>query len=74
MDSFKSIIDAFGEKRLAEALGIADSHVRTMRARDSIPPEYWSDVVDNQPRDLKPRLSLSDLAHLRKSRFAEATQ
>jgi hypothetical protein len=49
MDTFSDIIDAFGIKRLAELLGTSESHVRTMKARDSIPPEYWPAIIANPP-------------------------
>jgi hypothetical protein len=56
MKTFADIIDAFGEpdgppaKRgvavVAKVLRIDESHVRTMKARNSIPPEYWSRLVE----------------------------
>lgn len=46
MDSFSSVIDAFGgAAKFGEAIGIPDSHARTMKARDSIPADRWSKVV-----------------------------
>lgn len=45
MNSFKELIDALGVRALSEAFGVAESHIRTMRARDSIPPVYWHDLV-----------------------------
>lgn len=46
MQSFSDIIDAFGGPApFGKAIKISDSHARTMKARDSIPPEHWSRVV-----------------------------
>jgi hypothetical protein len=46
MDTFAAVIDSFGGTGdFAEAIAIAESHARTMKARDSIPPEYWPEVV-----------------------------
>lgn len=46
MNSFREIIDAFGVARLAELLGIAQSHVRTMKVRNVIPPQYWRKIIE----------------------------
>ena len=46
MDSFAAIIEAFGIGETASALGIDESHVRTMKARDNIPPRYFKRLVD----------------------------
>lgn len=64
MESFQGIIDHFGEGRIAEALGVAASHVRTMRARNSIPPEYWGKLAA-----LDEDLSYELLVKLREERF-----
>jgi hypothetical protein len=46
MRSFSDVIDAIGgPPSFAEAVGIPDSHARTMKARDSIPPGYWPKTV-----------------------------
>jgi hypothetical protein len=46
VERFASIIDAFGGAgALAQILGLRDSHVRTMRARNSIPVEYWPALI-----------------------------
>lgn len=42
MGTFSGIIDSFGgPAEFGGAVGIATSHARTMKARDSIPPGYW---------------------------------
>lgn len=65
MRSFRTIIDAYTVKYLATVLGVPENHVRTMRTRDSIPPEYWTDLVNNAPEALS-ELRIEHLATLRK--------
>lgn len=72
MRSFSEIIDKFGAAVLARILKVDESHVRTMKARDSIPPEYWGPVVDNAPEYGIEGLDHHKLRRLRKSRFANA--
>jgi hypothetical protein len=43
--SHAAIIEALGIAPLAATIGVDASHVRTMKARDSIPPTYWQAVV-----------------------------
>lgn len=46
MQTFDDVFVAFGgPRRLAAALGIRHFHAGTMKARGSIPPAYWSDLV-----------------------------
>lgn len=46
VETFGGIIDAFGgAAAFGAAIGIADSHARTMKARSSIPPSWWPRVV-----------------------------
>jgi hypothetical protein len=46
METFTKIIDAFGgPARFAEAMGITASHAGVMKARQSVPSEYWSRLV-----------------------------
>jgi hypothetical protein len=46
MLSFIQIIEAFGGPiPFGNAVKIPSSHARTMKARNSIPPGYWPDVV-----------------------------
>lgn len=47
MNTFSQLIDECGGAPIVSgALGIPDSHVRTMKARNSIPVEYWERVID----------------------------
>lgn len=46
MDTFQEVIDAWpSTKMFAGDIGTNDSHVRTMRARDSIPSGFWEALV-----------------------------
>lgn len=46
MNRFEEVIDKFGGPRgFAQAVGIPESHARTMLARKSIPVEHWRAVV-----------------------------
>lgn len=46
MQSFSDIIDALGGSGvLSKALGLPLGTTSAMKTRDSIPPEYWRDVV-----------------------------
>ena len=41
-----AIIAAFGgTSAFAQAIGLPDSHVRAMKARNSIPPDHWDWLV-----------------------------
>lgn len=41
------LIEKFGgPSAFAEAIGRQESHVRTMKARKSIPSAYWQEVVE----------------------------
>lgn len=45
-NSFSAVIDAFGGAGpFGAAIGVNDSHARTMKARDSIPWTRWQDTV-----------------------------
>jgi len=47
MNNFRDIIDAFPSKQiLADLLGTNPTHIRTMRSRDWIPPQYWDAIID----------------------------
>jgi hypothetical protein len=46
MESFSDVIDAFGGVvPFRDAMGLPDVNARQMKARDSIAPGYWPDVV-----------------------------
>lgn len=47
MRTFSAIIEAFGgPSEFGSAIGIPDSHARTMKARDSIPAKRWTAVAE----------------------------
>jgi hypothetical protein len=48
MKSFAEVIDRIGIGPTAEAIGLKDSHVRTLKARDSIPPAYFEALVASE--------------------------
>lgn len=48
MESFAAIIDALGIAVTAEAIGLPESHVRTLKTRDSIPPTYFARMVRSE--------------------------
>lgn len=45
MNSFSAVIEAFGDK-FAQAIGVEESHARTMKARKSIPSTRWLRTVE----------------------------
>ncbi|MHC2090399.1 hypothetical protein [Methylobacterium sp. CM6244] len=47
MNTFSDVIDALGIAVTASILGISESHARTLKARDSIPPAYFKRLVDS---------------------------
>lgn len=64
MSTFRDIIEEFGIKRLAEVFSVAESHVRTMKARDSIPAAYWGFLTELDREDGKPRLTFREIREL----------
>lgn len=74
MKSFRQIIDLFGVERLSRLLGVPDSHIRTMRARDSIPAEYWGALVEAAPSMMAEELTYSALRQLRTERFGSSRE
>ncbi len=75
MNSFSAVIDAFGG-RFAEAIGVEESHARTMKARDSIPSTRWIATVDAAQRFGVDGVTLDVLARLdaEKSKTREVAQ
>jgi hypothetical protein len=66
------IIDAFKTAEtvsLSDLLSVDESHVRVMRARNSIPPEYWSRIVDAAAEHGIEGVTLVDLIRAREDRF-----
>lgn len=45
MNSFTEVIEKFG-RQFAGAIGVEESHARTMKARDSIPSSRWMATVE----------------------------
>lgn len=67
-ETFCQIIEIIGHTRLAGILGTTESHVRVMKARNSIPLEKWTALLEGWPF---PENSLTeiDLYNLRCRRF-----
>jgi hypothetical protein len=73
MTTFKEIIDKIGIAPLAALLSVEESHVRTMKTRDSIPLEYWGLILDEARRRGEYSLSFDVLLQMRTERFARTT-
>jgi hypothetical protein len=75
MNSFSAVIEAF-EGRFAEAIGVEESHARTMKARDSIPSTRWMATVDAAQKLGLSGITLELLARLdaEKSKLRELAQ
>lgn len=69
MTCFRDIIAAFGTPVVAQILGVPESHVRTMKARDSIPAEYWGPLIEQAPGRGVGRLDWAELREMRARRF-----
>ncbi|MGO4672954.1 hypothetical protein AB4Z40_08650 [Bosea sp. 2YAB26] len=74
MDSFSSVIDAFGVKAVAEILGVKESHVRVMKARGSIPAEYWGLLIEAASNHGVIDLDFALFRRLRAEKFAPAAR
>ena len=68
--SFKSVIDEIGIAALSSLLGVPDSHVRTMKARDSIPPRYWSQIAEEGRRRGSDAMTFEALSLMHAERYA----
>ena len=74
MRTFSEIIDAFGVPVVAEVLSLPESHVRTMKARDSIAPEYWEALIEAAPKHGVRGLDYKRLHKIRAERFPRSAQ
>jgi hypothetical protein len=65
MDTFSAVIDSFGGPgKFAAAIGIEPGHARAMKTRNSIPSEYWHEVVTAAVRLKIQGVTLALLARL----------
>ncbi len=69
MESFSELIDKLGVGRLAVVLDVDESHLRTMKARDSVPPEYWGPIIDEARAQRVAGVDWKSLKALRTERF-----
>jgi len=67
--SFSDVIDTFGVVELARLMHTNESHVRVMKTRNSIPPEYWGFVIDEAIRLGLIEITYKRLHQLRQMRF-----
>lgn len=74
MDSFASVIDAFGVKVVAELIGVKESHVRVMKTRGSIPAEYWGVLIEAAPERGIEGIDFSLLRRLRTQKFSTESE
>jgi hypothetical protein len=64
MKSFRDIISLFGSPdKLAKEIGVGIHGARNWRVRDSIPPEYWLDIIRAAKR-IGHTITTDDLAHI----------
>jgi hypothetical protein len=63
MERFADVIDRVGGTEvLARLLSIKESHARVMKARNSIPPQYWPLLVSGAKGLGKDEITLEALA------------
>jgi hypothetical protein len=72
MRTFSDVIEAFGVAVVADILKLEESHVRVMKTRESIPPEYWGALLEAAPRRGIRGLDYEKLRRLRRARFESA--
>ena len=74
MTTFQEVIDAWPSTRaFGEDVGTTDSHVRTMRARDSIPSGFWAVLVKKAALRGHREITLELLAAIAKAKRSEAS-
>lgn len=71
MLTFTDLIEQIGGAHgLADGLGIPMSHARTMKARKSVPPEYWPALVKLARSKRIVGVNLEALSAMRANRYA----
>lgn len=53
MNTFSDVIEALSIAGTADVLDITESHARTLKARDSIPPVYFRRIVESEAGSAK---------------------
>jgi len=69
--TFRDVIDKFTVTKLAEVLALDESHVRTMKTRNSIAPEHWSAIVAAAAQRGIAGVSHETLLSMRRNRFGK---
>jgi len=65
MQTWSEIFDALGGvQTVAKAIGVKREHAHVMKHRNSIPAEYWSDLVDCAKAQDVPGVDFKTLASL----------
>jgi hypothetical protein len=65
MDAVSDVIELFGGTgAFAKAINRPESHVRTMKARRSIPPAYWAKIVEAARKRRLPGVTLEGLVRM----------
>ena len=52
MQSNSEIVEAWGRDKMAEALGVPKETVRSWQRLDTLPKEYWKDILRCAPPDM----------------------
>lgn len=70
-----SLFQAFGgPTKVGEAIGVSRGHAANMRARGSIPSEYWESLVADAARREIPGVTLEALAKIASTRRKPASE
>jgi hypothetical protein len=72
MQNFGELIDKLEVDKLAKLLSLPESHIRTMKARDSIPAEYWGQIIEAAAKAGIRGVSWKSLKSFRDQRFGTA--
>jgi hypothetical protein len=72
MKDFRTIIRLWPTlAQFAADIGVTERHANVMRFRNSVPPNYWPDVIAGAERR-KLKVSYADLAKLRRPKKSAA--
>lgn len=64
MDTFRSLIAAYGLGEFAADIGVHENTAKQMRKRDSVAPEYWDAWVSRARERGRVEISLERLARI----------
>jgi hypothetical protein len=69
INDFSTLIDRLGVEQTARACRTNEGHVRAMKTRRSISPDYWPPIITLAARRRLPGVDWSFLSALRRKRF-----